>query len=1202
MGKGCELERGRGGDSRGRKTKWLAAGASVLALVLAAGMLLGVALGKKTSRAPLAEPDSSISNGTLSTALYSKKAKSPASNPKLRASSILGQLPLIFEPNEGQADSRVKFLARGAGYGLFLESTEATLSFQTAPAANGKGSSTQTQIITMTLAGANVSAMATGADPLPGKTNYILGNDPRKWHSGIPQFGAVRYQNVYPGIDLVFYGKQGRLEYDFRVAAGADPAKAELEFCGASKVELREGNLVFTGDRGGQVRLQTPQIYQRNGERQEPVSGRFVLRSGNRVGFEIGAYDRSRELVIDPVLDFSTYFGPSPTGSVSSPSVAVDGDGDIYVAGTTTSSSGFPVGTTTPTCIGAICPTGDIFVAKIDPSQPASVVYLTFLGGSGTDTSVGIGVAANVSGSVAYIVGNTTSTNFPVTTTAYMTGTQATNFKTVTCTGPCSSVFVSVLSASGAAPLAYSTYLAGDGNDTASGMSIDLSGDVYITGTTTSNNPPEVLSSGSDAGLSIDFPATQAPIPFQTAPSPGSTIQFFVTKVNTNLSSSSAITYSTYFGGSDTGGSTSSQSGGGVVSDTVGNIYFSGTTNFLNTGLGPYGVSTTATDFPIVNAYQPCLDFTPPIVVTSTYTCTSLTPPTPYPTDAFLAKINPNAGAGAQLQFSTYFGGSFNDSSTAIAIDSGAANIYITGTTNSGACATPPTGTLTCGFNTPTGSLAYQACLNDPGVSATSCPTTTTASSNTDAFIARFNNPTVSTTGTPNLVANTYFTYLGGGGNDSGSAIAVLNTLSTTLNDVVVTGATNSGTLNGTTPFPVTATCPSSSCVVQSTLNGPQNSFYAQINTTTTTGGAGATSGSYVTYFGGNGVDSGTAIAVDPSQNGYFVGQTTSSNLQTANPLQSALNTSGAQAGFIVKWGTATSLCLGPPSCPAPVISPAGVTSAGNQVTITYTVSNQGPDPASNITVSGTITQPATFNSASASSGTCGAPSGDTAVCQIPALQAGATTTVAFVVTPLAQASYQSMATVFASNNTSTTNTATQPFSAGAYTMTISPSAQTVAAGLQASYAVTVSPIPAYGNTVALSCSALPVGATCNFTTKSLVFNGPGSQSTVLNITTTAQPVPIGFTRPGHRAVYAFWLMVPGLAVWGLGKSKRRHKILGCIALCVLFALVFLQPSCGHTTPQPTISGTPSGTYPLTVNATSGSYTQTAPFLLTVTP
>ena len=153
----------------------------------------------------------------------------------------------------------------------------------------------------MRLVGANPAAAVTGSDPLPGKSNYFIGNDPKNWHTGIPQFAGVHYQSVYPGIDLVFYGSQGRLEYDFKVAAGADPSQAELQFDGATKLELSGGDLILKGT-GADVRLQAPRVYQNAAGQQQPVEGRFVLRAANRVGFEIGAYDRARELVIDPTI------------------------------------------------------------------------------------------------------------------------------------------------------------------------------------------------------------------------------------------------------------------------------------------------------------------------------------------------------------------------------------------------------------------------------------------------------------------------------------------------------------------------------------------------------------------------------------------------------------------------------------------------------------------------------------------------------------------------------------------------------------------------------------------------------------------------------------------------------------------------------------------------------------------------------------
>src|SRR5580692_12156149 len=206
------------------------------------------------------------------------------SKPEARA--LLGQLPLIFEPNQGQADPRAKFLARGSGYSLFLKTDGAVLAMQTAHASPAGSSE---QFVNMKLVGANPAAVLTGADPLPGKSNYLIGNDPHKWHRGIPQFGGVRYASVYAGIDLIFYGNQGHLEYDFRVGPGADPSQAELEFHGASQLKLSGGDLILAGlssngkDEAG-LRLQAPQIYQRDGDRHEPVTGRFVLRSGNRVG------------------------------------------------------------------------------------------------------------------------------------------------------------------------------------------------------------------------------------------------------------------------------------------------------------------------------------------------------------------------------------------------------------------------------------------------------------------------------------------------------------------------------------------------------------------------------------------------------------------------------------------------------------------------------------------------------------------------------------------------------------------------------------------------------------------------------------------------------------------------------------------------------------------------------------------------------
>src|SRR5580700_2345834 len=461
----------------GKSLLWVRALGGLIILLVAGSVLLGLG-SRRYGQKSVAQHPASPSPALSRLALKSK--------PQARA--ILGQLPLIFEPNQGQADPAVKFLAHGTGYSLFLDANSAMLAMQTAPSsATSSATRPSEQFVRMKLVGVNPAAALGGADPLPGKSNYIVGNDPQKWHSGIPQFAGVRYASVYPGIDLVFYGNQGHLEYDFRVAPGANPSQAELGFDGTSKLKLKVsgGDLILTGKNDGGLRLRAPQIYQRDGDRHLPVTGRFVLRAANRVGFEIGPYDHSRELIIDPRPDFSTYFGG--TGTETSPSVAVNGNGNIYIVGTTQGSpaASFPdATTTTQTLIGPLTLTdatpSHIFVAEINPSLPPSVAYETFIGGTGADTSVGIGVDA---GGNAYLVGNTSSTDFPTFGLPYQTAPET----KINCVGlpTCTSVFVSVLNPAGSA-LIYSSYLSGNGDDQASGMTIDTKGDVFLTGTTTS--------------------------------------------------------------------------------------------------------------------------------------------------------------------------------------------------------------------------------------------------------------------------------------------------------------------------------------------------------------------------------------------------------------------------------------------------------------------------------------------------------------------------------------------------------------------------------------------------------------------------------------------------------------------------------------------------------------------------------------------
>lgn len=1095
-------------------------------VLVSVGCLL---LGLSAPRSSL-NTEAQLDSSPIADAISGARLISANSHPQLR--SMLGQLPLIFEPNRGQAAPGVRFLAHGIGYGLFLDSAGAVLAVPTA----SPKSAPRVAALGMRLVNPNPHAVLAGAGELPGHSNYFLGNDPHKWHRGIPQFSGVRYKGIYRGIDLVFYGNNGQLEYDFHVAPGADASRAQMEFDGATGLELSHGDLVLNSGNGGRVLFHSPHIYQRIGDREQPVSGGFTLLAENRAGFAIGPYDRSRELIIDPIPEIESYFGGS--GSDTFPSIAVDPSATfIYLAGTTTSpQASFPP-TTNQTSFPStlsISPTGPthVFVAKILPSQPPVVEYETFLGGSASDTATGVAVDG---ADDAYLVGNTLSPDFPTTpTTAYQ---NAPETKSVTCTGTCSSLFVSVLDPAGTGFLNYSSYVSGDGNDVSTGMTIDANSDVFITGTTTSNDT---------ATISDEFPASEAPPALENAYqiSQLAPLQFFVTKVNTATAGASSISYSTYFGGGNP--STGTATGGGIAVDSSGNIYFSGTTNFVFTGTG------RGLDFPILNPYQPCLDTPPPLVITNPLSCGS--GPFPTATDAFVAKLNPNTVPGQQLRFSTYLGGSGTDSSTALAIDAGAANIYVTGQTNSN------------DFIIPTGTAPFQ--------SSNTCGTC--------AYVGRFNNPVSAN------MSLTYFSYLGGTANDGatdGLAVSV-----DTASGALLTGSTTSPTL------PVTPT----TGVLQSTLAGPQNAFFARIDTQTVAGQS--VIGSYLTYFGGNGTDRGTSVTIDANTNTYFAGDTTSTNLSTEDPILPTPPLNGNPHEFFVRLGTAADLCL---TCVAPTISTlGGEVPAGTQATITYTLLNNGPDLATDVVVSGSVSSTSVaIKSATATSGIC-TPQGTTGniACTINTLQPGSTSLIKFNAVPSAVGNYEvtAMATsVFDTDQNPGNNVAEMSFPVSDYSLSVGPSSETVVAGQTASYSVTISPFPVYASSVALTASGQPAATTVTFGSTS-VTPGQGPVSTTLNLATTPRLVPVSDLGRHRAGIYALWLALPGLGLFCLPGSKRHRKRVVGVLMLVLCALIVFQPACA-TARQPTaVSGTPAGTYTIQVTATSGSFNKTANVNLTV--
>jgi len=1115
-----------------------------------------------------------------------------------RASSILAGLPLFFEPNKGQfafdaSDSRARFVNRGSGYSLFLGDQGAILSLASHGQQKKKAGETprptapRLEFVEMKLAGANPNAPMKAAELLPGKSNYFIGNDPSKWRHGIPHYAQVRYEDVYPGINLVFYGKQGKLEYDFRVSPGADPAQAQLEFNGAKRVELEDGTLVIATEHGT-VRLETPRVYQEVNGKQRPVEARFVLRGKNRAGFGIGAYDRSRELIIDPTLNFATYFGGS--GDEHASSVAVDGSLNIYLAGSTTSADLPAISTCSYTGCATLNGAQNAYIAKITPplgSVAAILDDLTYLGGSGVETPVGVKVDG---GQNPYVAGTTSSNDFPtIATTAY----QATPYAGSKGT---THVFVSKLS-NDFTELLYSSYLSGNGTDAASGMTIDAAGKIYVTGSTSSNN---------QGSSSIQFPASATPNLSAYQPISKAALQFFVTVVDTNASGFGSVHYSTYFGGANfnppTGVTGPTVIGGSIAVDTNGNVYFSGSTNFTYTGCSGCG----ATDFPILDAYQPCLDSPPTAVVVNPQSCTTTTATTA--ADAFVAKLDfSKPSSPVTLDWSTYVGGEGDDSAAGVGVDTGAANVYIVGTTNSnGFVSTSLVSTF----------ASYQKCLNNLPFSNTTTAvtcTTQTFPAPSDAFVARLTNPTSVSGGTITNVALNYFSYLGGAAAETGTAITIDSN-----SGAVITGTTQSTfTANTDGTFPLS---PNPSSIGQSQLTGTQDAFVARLNTAATVGQT--TTASWAAYYGGSttnsgapSLTSGTGIALDVNQNTYMVGDTNSKDLQTNKPLQAANagTTGDTYDAFVTQLGTAVSLSI---EGVLTVGTNQTFISAGNPATFTYTITNNGPDLASNITILANLDQnntivPLTNVSGSISSGTCGG-GGTTNVsisCGPVSLQSGSTATLTITATPTANADGSSpeffnggTIMALAPGNIVLAQTSVSAEMSD-FSMSVQPANQNIPqAGSTAVYQVQLTPHPLFNSGITLSCTGVPAGSACSFSPgTSITLQGSSGSTATLNIPTQARPVTPTTGSIWKRQFYALWLIVPGWAlIGGAGNSRRRKKIAGMFLLGMVIGLLFLLPSCSHGTTQTPPSGTPAGTYTITVTASSGTNSKSQTITLNV--
>ena len=553
-----------------------------------------------------------------------KVAHPAAAEARSRMSASYGKLPISFEVNQGQTDKSVQFLARGAGYTLFLTPGEAVLSLHAPHAkaekagslggpgeASARGGKAEPAVpsstVRLQLMGANTKAEVQGVDPLPGKTNYFVGNDPAKWHTDVPTYEKVRYSNVYPGVDLVYYGDQeGRLEHDFVVAPGADPNAIAICLQDSDGVVAEKDGGITLHTKSGDLSLHSPTVYQTIGGERKTIPASYLL-ADNQIKFQLGSYDRKAALVIDPVLVYTAEFGYTGNGILLGQiALAVDSAGQAYVTGDAQSND-FPVvnayqNTWTPTGSQS----GAAFVGKINAAGTA-FIYSTYLGGPQTDYSgFKTGIAADSAGR-AYVVGYTLGSGFPTTKSAYQPTGFAGNLN----------AFFSVLSPTGDS-LVYSTYLGDQGFGRAEAIALDNAGNAYITG---------------QSYGSVGFTALHTIAP------EGS---FFVAKFN----SAGELQYSTLFGSGNHGGATS------IAVDSAGAAYVAGT-------VSPY--------------YNDSLPTTPHAFEPS---C-----PKADGSCAFAAKVSPS---GSTLGYLTYLvGKSASTSANAIAVDSDG-QAYVAGSTLSG--------------------------------------------------------------------------------------------------------------------------------------------------------------------------------------------------------------------------------------------------------------------------------------------------------------------------------------------------------------------------------------------------------------------------------------------------------------------------------------------------------------------------------------
>jgi hypothetical protein len=1040
----------------------------------------------------------------------------------------------------------------------------------------------------MRLSGASQVPALTGQGELPGKSNYLIGKDPSQWRTGVANYSRVAEMGVYPGIDLVYHGNQGQLEYDFDVAPQADPKKIRIAFEGGHGLQIdASGDLLVKVD-GGELLFRRPVAFQTLGNgAKKLIPVHYALHGKNQVTFCLASYDRRQPLVIDPILSYSTYLGGSSIDAANG--IAIAPDGTAFVAGGTWSSD-FPTAhPLQPNAGGPHDFPQDAFVTKLS-ADGSTFLYSTYLGGINEDVAYAIAVD---SFGYAYVAGFTRSPDFPVTPGAF----------NVACGGDdkCGSTynlqgaivsngFVSKLNIEGSG-LVYSSFLGGYENDQVLGIAVDGNSNAYVTGLTGPEAvinviPPPVVApptfpitanafqpvlggvtdafvtrisatgssliyssylggSAEDIGLGItadsggdayvtgltystNFPLSATPLQ-GTNEGAGDA---YLTEINTNLSGAASLAYSTYFGGSGL------DQGNGLALDASGNVYITGVTTSLNATLGftrPAG------------AFQPQCD------LDAVSVCEG---------DAFVLKMNP---ASTTPAYFTYLGGSLADAGAAIAVDT-AGDAYITGSTVS--------------VDFPIEGAVFQP---------------TYGGGNADAYVTELN---------PAGSALVFSTFLGGSNTDSGAGIAV-----DLAGDAFITGQTCS------LDFPL-------SSPAQLTPGGNCDAFISKV---IPSGGVALSPAGLI--FPNTLLSTSSAVETITLNNGgsapLSITSITITGVETSDFAQT--NTCGASVPALSQCTisvTFTPLATGTRSAQITVIDNSGTQVAdltgtgGSTPIVSYsptslTFATQSVGVASSpqtITITNTGTAALTITSATASGDFAVQANNCTTALQATTPPSNCTLSITFTPT-IAGASVGAVTLTDNAPNSPQIIllTGTGTGSSSDFGVAVTPASTSVVAGNNASVSITVSSVGVFNSPVALSCSGLPALATCSASPSSVTPSSSSAATATLKISTTRRTSlpPGGLPRlPGSGLTARPWIwLLAALLLLSFGAlAGRRNRPQWSWAVLVLTALWLASfAACGSGgTGYVNPTGTPAGTYTITVTGTSTGLTHSTTFSLTV--